>query len=159
MRGPSAMDAFLFLEACNSLKSFFLEIVVLQNHTVPYHYPKTGKEAPFITMGPSSSKDMLFLGITGDLELYTTEEVMSLRSVGILKSPSGASLSLSKLSFLTSLAQIQSTPTTPKVLPGSPKVKPDSSSKRQDYTSSSKSHKHPVSVAAGSSTSLEKSYE
>ena len=102
---------------------------------------------------------MLFAGIARDLELYTTEEVMSLRSAGILKSPSGASLSLSKLSSLTSLAQIQSAPTTPKVTPGSPKVELDSSSKKRNYTSSSKIHKHPVSVAAGSSASLEKSYE
>ena len=87
-------------------KELFPEIVVLQNHTAPYRDPKTGKEAPFITMGPFSSKDTLFPGVTGDLELYTTEEVMSLRSAGILKSSSGASLSLSKLSLLTSLAQI-----------------------------------------------------
>ena len=102
---------------------------------------------------------MLFLGVAGDLELYTTEEVITLRNAGIFKSSSGASQSLSKLPSLTSLGQIQSAPTTPKATPHSPKVKPDSSSKRQDYTSSSKSHKHPVSVAAGSSTSLEKSNE
>ena len=46
-------------------------------------------------MGPLSSKDMLFLGIARDLELYTTEEVMSIRSAGIMKSSSDASLSLS----------------------------------------------------------------
>ena len=139
-------------------KELFPEIVVLRNHAAPYCDPKTGKEAPFITMGPFSSKDTLFPGVIArDLELYTTEEVMSLRSTGILKSPSGASLSLYKLSLFTSLAQIQSAPTTPKVTPGSPKVESDSSSKRWDYTSSLKSHKHPVSVAAGSSTSLERS--
>ena len=116
-------------------KELFPEIVILWNHTAPYCDPKTGKEAPFVTMGPFSRKDMLFPGVTRDLELYTTEEVMSLRSTGILKSSSGASLSLSKLSLLTSLAQIQSAPTTPKIIPGSPKVEPDSSSKRWDYTS------------------------
>ena len=140
-------------------KELFQEIVVLWNHAAPYHDPKTGKEAHFITMGPLSSKDTLFPGVTRDLELYTTEEVMSLRSTGILKSPSGASLSLYKLSSLTSLAQIQSIPTTHKVTPGSPKVELDSSSKRQDYTSYLKSQKHLVSVAAGSSASLERSYE
>ena len=43
----------------------------------------------------------------------------------------------------------------PKISPGRPKVKPDSSSKRQENMSSLKSHKHLVSVAAGSSTLLE----
>ena len=60
--------------------------------------------------------------------------------------------SLSKLSSLSSLAQIQPAPTTlglPKISPGSPKVEPDSSSKRWENTSSLKSHKHPVSAAAG----------
>ena len=108
-------------------------------------------------MGPFSSKDMLFPGIARDLELYTTEEVMSLRSAGILKSSSGASLSLSKLSLLAYLAQIQSAPATPKVIPGSPKAEPDSSSKRWDHTSPLKSQKSPVSVAAGSTAALEKS--
>ena len=140
-------------------KELFPQIVILRNHAAPHHDPKTGKETPFITVGPFSSKDMLFPGITRDLELYTTEEVMSLRSTGILKSSSGASLSLSKLSSFTSLAQIQSAPATSKVIPGSSKVEPDSSSKRRDHTSSSKSHKHPVSVAAGSSATLRKSDE
>ena len=136
-------------------KDLFPEIAIPQNHVAPYHDPKTGKEAPFITMGPFSKKDMLFQGMcTGDLELYTTEEVVTLRSSGIMKSSSGASLSLSKLPLFASLGQIQSAPSTPKVTPHSPKGKPDSSSKRQDYTSSSKSHKHPVSVAAGSSACL-----
>ena len=83
---------------------------------------------------------------------------MCLRSTGILK-PSAPSLP--KLS-LSSLAQIQPAPTTPvlpKIDPGSPKVEPDSSSKRQENTSSSKTHKCPVTVAAGSSTSLERSNE
>ena len=76
-------------------KDLFPEIVVLRNHATPYHDPKTGKEAPFITIGPFSRRDMLFLGITGDLELYTTEEVITLRNAGIFKSSSGASQSLS----------------------------------------------------------------
>ena len=36
-------------------KELFPEIVVLRNHAVPYRDPKTGKEAPFITMGFFSS--------------------------------------------------------------------------------------------------------
>ena len=140
-------------------KELFPQIVIPRNHAAPYHDPNTGKEAPFVTVGPFSSTDTLFPGITRDLELYTTEEVMCLRSTGAVKSSSGASLSLSKLSSLASLAQIQSAPTTPKVIPGSPKVEPDLSSKKWDYTSSSKSHKCLVSVAAGSSASLERSSE
>ena len=87
---------------------------------------------------------------------------MCLRSTGVVKPSSAPSLSISKLSSLASLAQIQPAPTTPglpKISPGSPKVEPDSSSKRQENTSSSKSHKHLVSVAAGSSMSLERSDE
>ena len=152
MRGPPTTDTFLFLEGCSLVGSYF-QIVIPQNHAAPYCDPITGKEAPFITMGPFSSMDMLFPGIAGDLELYTTEEVMHLRSAGVVKSSSGASLSLSKLSSLASLAQIQSAPTTPKIIPGSP----NSSSKKRDYTSSLKSHKCLVTVAAGSSTSLERS--
>ena len=76
-------------------KDLFPEIVVLRNHAAPYRDPKTGKVAPFITMGPFNKKDTLFPGIARDLELYTTEEVVTLRNSGILKSYSGASLSLS----------------------------------------------------------------
>ena len=140
-------------------KDLFPEIVVPHNHAALYCDPKTGKEAPFVTMGPFSRKDTLFLGVARDLELYTIEEVITLRNAGILKSSSGASQSLSKLPSLTSLGQIPSAPTTPKVTLHSPKVELDSSSKRQDYKSSLKSHKHPVSVAAGNSMSLEKSNE
>ena len=104
-------------------KELFPDIIVLQNHAAPYHDPKTGNEAPFITMGPLSSKDTLLPGITGDLELYMTEEVICLRSTGILKSSSGASLSLSNLSSLAPLAQIQSAPATPKIFPGSARAR------------------------------------
>ena len=124
--------------------------------------PTTGKEAPFITVGTFSSMDTIFPGITRDLQLYTTEEVVRLRSTGVVKPSSAPSLSISTLSSLASLAQIQPAPTTPglpKINPGSPKVEPDSSSKRQEDTSSSKGHKHLVSVATGSSASLEKSNE
>ena len=91
-------------------KELFPEIVVSQNHTAPYHDPNTGKEAPFITVGPFSNIDTLFPGVIRDLELYTTEEVMCLRSTDVVKPSSDASLSLSRLSLFTSLAQIQATP-------------------------------------------------
>ena len=61
-------------------KDLFPEIVVLHNHATPYHDPITGKEAPFITIGPFSRRDMLSWGIARDLELYTTEEVITLRN-------------------------------------------------------------------------------
>ena len=77
------MGAFSFLEACSSLKDHFLEIVIPCNHAEPYHDPKTGKEAPFMTIGPFTSRDMLFhMALQGDLELYTAEEVITLRNAG-----------------------------------------------------------------------------
>ena len=111
-------------------KDLFPEIVVLRNHATPYCDPITGKEAPFMTVGPFSRRDTLFWGIARDLKLYTTEEVITLRNVGIFKSSSGASQSLPKLPSLTSLDQIQSAPTTPKSTPHSSKVELDSSSKQ-----------------------------
>ena len=44
-----------------------------------------------MTIGPFASRDMLFCGIAGDLELYTTEEVITLRNAGIFKSSSSTS--------------------------------------------------------------------
>ena len=89
-------------------KDLFPEIVVLHNHATPYRDPKTGKEAPFVTIGPFSRRDMLFQGVARDLELYTAEEVITLRSMGIFKSSSGVSQSLPRLPSLASLSQIQS---------------------------------------------------
>ena len=43
-------------------KELFPEIVILWNHAAPYHDPNTGKEAPFITVGPFCSTDTLFPG-------------------------------------------------------------------------------------------------
>ena len=87
-------------------QDLFPEIVVPCNHATPYCDSKTGKEAPFITIGPFSRRDMLFQGIAGDLELYTAEEVITLRNVGIFKSSLSVSQSLPKLPSLTSLGQI-----------------------------------------------------
>ena len=143
-------------------QDLFPEIVVLCNHAEPYRDPKTGKEAPFMTVGPFSSRDMLFCGVAGDLELYTAEEVITLRNAGVFKSSS--STNQPKLPSLVSLGQTLSSPTSPKVAPGSPKIAPhspkvelDSSSRKQDQKSFSKSHMHPVSAAAGSCADLKKS--
>ena len=111
-------------------KDLFPEIVVLHNHATPYRDPITGKEAPFMTVGPFTRRDTLFQGVAGDLELYTTEEVITLRNMGIFKSSSGASQSLPKLPSLTTLGQIQSAPASAKSPPHSPKVELDSSSKQ-----------------------------
>ena len=140
-------------------KELFPEIVILRNHAAPYPDPTTGKEAPFITVGTFNSMDT---GIAGDCQLYTTEEVVCLRSVGVVKPSAAPSLSISTLPTLASLAQMQSAPITlglPKMDPGSPRVEPDLSSKRQEDLSSLKGHKYQVSAAAGSSASLEKSDE
>ena len=77
-------------------QDLFQQIVILHNHATPYHDPKIGEEAPFMTVGPFASKDMLFHGIAGDLELYTTEEVITIRNVGIFKSSSSTSQSTPK---------------------------------------------------------------
>ena len=136
-------------------QELFPEIVALHNHAEPYCDPKTRKEAPFMTIGPFASRDMLFHGIAGDLEVYTTEEVITLRNVGIFKSSS--STSQTKLPSLASLSQALSSPTSPKVAPHSPKIEPDVSSRKWDHKNSSKNHKCPVSAAAGSHADLEKS--
>ena len=64
----------------------FPQIVVPRNHVTPYRNPKLGEDAPFVTVGPFMSKDTLFHGVAGDLELYTAEEVIALRNTGIFKS-------------------------------------------------------------------------
>ena len=66
-----------------------------------------------MTIGPFASRDMLFCGVVGDLELYTAEEVITLRNAGVFKSSSSASQP--KLPSLASLGQTLSSPTSPKV--------------------------------------------
>ena len=127
----------------------FPQIVMLHNHATPYCDPKTGKDAPFITIGPFASKDTLFCSTTRDLELYTAEEVLTLKNVGIFKS-SSTSKSSPKLPLLSSVGQALSSPPDPKVTLSSPKMELDSSSKKRDHKSSSKSQKHTVSVATRS---------
>ena len=62
-----------------------------------------------------------------------------------------------KLPSLTSLGQALPPPADSKLPIHSPKVEPDSLTKKQDYKSSPKSHRHPVSIAAGSHKDLNKS--
>ena len=136
----------------------FPQIVVPRNHVTPYRVPKTGEDAPFVTVGPFASKDTLFHGAASNLELYTAEEVITLRNAGIFKS-SNTSQSTPKLPSLASLGQALSSPLDSKPTTCSPKVEPDSSSKKRDYKNSPKSHKYPVSTAAGSCADLEKSQQ
>ena len=115
-------------------QKLFPEIVIPRNHAAPYPDPTTGLEAPFMTVGPFSSTDPLFPGVARDWQLYTTQEVMYLKSAGVLNPFATPGFSISS-TLLTSapLAQTQSTPITlgvPKMYLGSPKVEPDSSSKR-----------------------------
>ena len=82
---------FLINRGVQFPKDLFPEIVIPPNHAEPYCDPKTGNDAPFMTVGLFARRDMLFCGIARDLELYTTEEVITLRNVGIFKSSSSAS--------------------------------------------------------------------
>ena len=150
------MGTFSSSRGVQFIPDLFPQIVVPRNHATPYRDPKTGEDAPFITIGPFTSRDTLFHGTASDLELYTTEEVITLKNVGVFKSSSTIKSS-PKLPSLTSLGQVLSSPSVPKVTPSSPKVAPDSSSKKRDHKSSSKSQKCPVSVAAGSHADLDKS--
>lgn len=115
----------------------FPQIVIPHDHAAPYRDPQSGAEAPFFTVGPFVSMDMLFPGTAGDLDLFTDEEIFSLTRIGVLKLP------------ITSM----SNPHTP--LPAS-RVERDSSTRRQG-DKDSPSHWHPVSVAAGSYKDLGKS--
>ena len=69
------------------LSDLFPQIVIPCDHVAPYCEPRSGVEAPFFTVGPLASTDMLFSGAAGDLNLFTDEEVFTLARIGILKSP------------------------------------------------------------------------
>ena len=113
------------------------EIIVPRGHAAPYLNPQSGVEAPFFTMGPFTSTDMLFPGAAGDLDLYTDMEISGLVQVGLLK-PS-----------------ITSTHDPHTASPAS-KVEPASSLKKRDRRDSP-SRWRPVSMAAGSHEDLGKS--
>ena len=151
-----ATDAFLFLEVCSSPKTPLQRpcpCATMPHHTVT---PKQGRRLLSWPQVPLPKGTCPSGATTGDPELHTAEEVITLRNAGIFKSSSGTSQSLPKLLPLTSLGQAPFSPTSPKATPHSPKTELDSSSKKWDHKSSSKSQKHPVSLAAGSSTALEK---
>ena len=65
----------------------FPQIIVPRGHAAPYSDPQSGVEAPFFTVGPFASTDMLFHGAAGDLDLFTDMEISSLVRVGLLKPP------------------------------------------------------------------------
>ena len=136
------------------LPDLFPQILVPCNNMTPYRDPKTGEDAPFVTIGPFVSTDTLFHGTASDLELYTAKEVIAVRNTGIFKSLS-TSRSTPKLPSLASLRQALPPPVDSKLPIHSPKVEPDSSTKKQDYKSSPKSYRCPVSMAAGSHEDLD----
>ena len=47
------------------------QIMVPRGPAAPYSEPRSGGEAPFFTVGPLVSTDMLFPGAAGDLDLFT----------------------------------------------------------------------------------------
>ena len=65
----------------------FPQIIIPHDHTAPYRNPRTGLEAPFLTVGLFMSTDTLFPGKAGDLDLFTDKEVYTLSRIGALKSP------------------------------------------------------------------------
>ena len=61
----------------------FPEIVILCNHAGPLIDSTTWQEVLFWTIGPFWAIDTIFPGLSGDLELFTTEEVAKLKELGI----------------------------------------------------------------------------
>ena len=113
-------------------RSWFLAVM-----QTPYSDPRSGVEAPFFTVGPFVSTDTLFPGAAGDLDLFTDKEVTTLTHLGVLKS------------LITGT-------TNPIVPSPASRMEPDSSIKKQGHGHSA-SHRHPVTMAAGSSEDLGKS--
>ena len=138
------------------LPNLFPQILIPHNHVNPYRDPQMGEDAPFATIGPFASTDTLFHGTAGDLELYTAEEVIALRNTRVFKS-SNTGPSTSKLLSLTSLGQALLLPVNFKSPNHHSKVEPDSSTRKQDYRSSPRSYRCPVSMATGSHKDLDKS--
>ena len=122
-------ECLLIPRGVHFLPDLFPQIVVPHNHVTPYRDPKTGEDAPFVTIDPFASTDTLFHGTASDLELYTAKEVIALRNAGIFKS-SNTSWSTPKLPSLTSLGQALPPPVDSKLPIHSPKVEPDSSTKK-----------------------------
>ena len=114
----------------------FPQIIIPCDHAAPYRDPRTGLEAPFLTVGPFASMDMLFPSKAGDLDLFTDKEVYTLSRIGALKSPI----------TITSNPHI-STPAS--------RMEPDSSTRKRIQRDSPRC-RHPMSSAAGSAEDLDK---
>ena len=77
--------------------ALFPEIVVPHNHASPPVDTVMWQEAPLRTIGPFQAIDTIFPSFPGGLELFTAEEVVQLKELGVLNPPqhSGASAALS----------------------------------------------------------------
>ena len=67
--------------------TLFPEIVVPRNHASPPVDPVTHQEAPFWTVGPFWAIDTIFPSFPVGLELFTAEEVVKLKELGVLNPP------------------------------------------------------------------------
>ena len=67
--------------------ALFPEIVVPHNHASPPVDPATQQEAQFQTVGPFRAIDTIFPSFPGGLELFTAEEVVRLKELGVLNPP------------------------------------------------------------------------
>ena len=67
--------------------TLFPEIVIPRNHAAPPVDPVLQQEAPFQTIGPFRAVDTIFPSFPGDLDLFTAEEVVKLKELGVLNPP------------------------------------------------------------------------
>ena len=67
--------------------ALFPEIVMLRNHVPPPVDRATWLETPFRTVGPFRAMDSIFPSFPGGLELFTAEEVVKLKELGVLNPP------------------------------------------------------------------------
>ena len=67
--------------------TLFPEIVIPCNHVGPPVDSVMGQEAPFQTVGPFRAIDNIFPSFPGGLELFTAEEVVKLKELGVLNPP------------------------------------------------------------------------
>ena len=67
--------------------ALFPEIVIPRNHAGPPVNSVTQQEALFWTVGPFQAVDTIFLSFPGGLELFTAEEMVKLKELGVLNPP------------------------------------------------------------------------
>ena len=67
--------------------TLFLEIVIPRNHTSPPVDPVMWQEALFQTVGPFQAVNTIFPSFPGGIELFTAEEVVKLKELGVLNPP------------------------------------------------------------------------